>query len=280
MDLGDRVVAGGRGERGLHLARHRLRRGVADEVADVRAGVRGDVELLARQHAGPRVAGHVAHRVAAALPARESGVAELADQLGRVGQRDVVHLDVLARGDVALAQRHVLLDHVGERVELIRGHATERQLDAHHLHVGLALAVDALLEAELDERVLLDRRPAGSGSTRCRSRRTPARGSGSRGRARSGAPRGSPACRSEGGRCVASDGSFCVLGSEAGSMVILRVGVEAEPANLAKADLVTAVFGRRRRRAGSGWPAQAESGARGSACRSREPLPAEPSSAS
>ena len=73
-----------------------------------------------------------------------------------VGQRDVVHLDVLAGRDVALAQRHVALDHVGERVELVGRDAAHRQLDADHLHVGLALAVDALLEAELDEVVLLE----------------------------------------------------------------------------------------------------------------------------
>ena len=156
VDPRDRVVLVGRRERGLDLARHRLRRRVADEVAHVRAGVRGDVEQLALERAGARVAGDVAHRVAAALAARQAGVAELADQLGRVRQRHVVHLDVLARRDVALAQRHVLLDHVGERVELVGRDAADRQLDPDHLHVGLALAVDALLEAELDELVVLE----------------------------------------------------------------------------------------------------------------------------
>ena len=63
----------------------------------------------------------------------------------------MVHLDVLPRGDVALSQRHVLLDPVRERLELFGRHAAERQLDPHHLPVGLALAVNALLEAELDE---------------------------------------------------------------------------------------------------------------------------------
>ncbi len=63
-------------------------------------------------------------------------------------------LDVLARGDVALAQRRVLLDRIGERVELVRGDAAHRQLHAHHLYVRLALAVDALAQAELDELVL------------------------------------------------------------------------------------------------------------------------------
>ena len=68
----------------------------------------------------------------------------------------MVHLDVLARGDVALAQRHVLLDPVRERLELLRRDPAERKLDPDHLHVGLALAVDALLEPELDELVALE----------------------------------------------------------------------------------------------------------------------------
>ena len=37
---------------------------------------------------------------------------------------------------------------VGEGLELLGRDAAQRQLDADHLHVGLALAVDALLEAE------------------------------------------------------------------------------------------------------------------------------------
>ena len=104
--------------------------------------------------ARPRVAGHVADRVAAALAAGQPRLAELADRLLRLRQRDVVHLDVLARRDVALVQRHVLLDHVREGLHLLGRDAAEGQLHADHLHVGLALAVDALLEAELDELVL------------------------------------------------------------------------------------------------------------------------------
>ena len=151
VDAGDRVVVVGGGERRLDLARHRLRRGMTDEVAHVGAGVGGDVEQLVVKHAGAGIAGDVAHRVAAALAGGQAGVGELAHQRGGVGQRDVVHLDVLAGRDVALAQRHVLLDHVGEGLELVGRDAAHRQLDADHLHVGLALAVDALLEAELDE---------------------------------------------------------------------------------------------------------------------------------
>ncbi len=65
-------------------------------------------------------------------------------------------LDVLPRRDVALVQRRVLLDHAGEGLHLLRGDAAEGKLDPDHLHVGLALAVDALLEAEADELVLGD----------------------------------------------------------------------------------------------------------------------------
>jgi hypothetical protein len=68
----------------------------------------------------------------------------------------VVELDVLPRGDVALDERHVLLDHARERVHLVRGDAAEGELHADHLTLGLALAVDALLEAEADELELLE----------------------------------------------------------------------------------------------------------------------------
>src|SRR6201999_1838030 len=54
----------------------------------------------------------------------------------------------------ALVQRHVLLDRVRERVHLLGRDAAEGELDADHLHVRLALAVDALLQAEADELVL------------------------------------------------------------------------------------------------------------------------------
>src|SRR5665809_14820 len=41
-----------------------------------------------------------------------------------------------------------------EGLHLLRGDATERELDPDHLHVGLALAIHPLLEAEADELLL------------------------------------------------------------------------------------------------------------------------------
>ena len=89
-------------------------------------------------------------------PSREDSPdgGDLADQLGHLIERHVVDLDVLARRDVRLVQRRVALGDVGEHVHLLRRDPAERQLHAHHLHVRLALAVDALLQAEADELVL------------------------------------------------------------------------------------------------------------------------------
>ena len=154
VDADDRAVGVRGRERGLDLPRHQLRRRMADEVADVCDRVLGRVEGLVGRDSRPGIAGDVADRVAAALAARQAGRGDLADQLGSVGQRDVMHLDVLAGRDVALVERHVLLDDGRERVHLIRRDAAERQLHADHLHARLALPVDALLEAEADELVL------------------------------------------------------------------------------------------------------------------------------
>ena len=95
-------------------------------------------------------------------PSREESPdgGDLADQRLHVAQRHVVDLDVLAGRDVALVERRVLFDDVGEGVHLLRRDAAEGELDADHLHVGLALAVDALFEAEADELGLLGIWPA------------------------------------------------------------------------------------------------------------------------
>ena len=129
---------------------------VADEVADVGDGVAGRVEDLVGGDARPGIAGDVADRVAAALARGEPGIGDLPQQQLGVAQRHVVDLDVLPGGDVAFVQRRVLLDDAGEGVHLLRRHSADRKLDPDHLHVGLALTVDALFEAEADELVLLE----------------------------------------------------------------------------------------------------------------------------
>ena len=151
VDARDRPVGVGAGEGRLDLARHQLGRRVAHEVAHVSTDVGGRVEDLVRGDAGPRVAGHVAHGVAAALSRREPARREIADQVAHLPERYVVDLDVLTGRYVTLLQRRVGLDRIGEGVHLFRSDPAVGQLDPDHLNAGLALSVDPLLEAEADE---------------------------------------------------------------------------------------------------------------------------------
>ena len=106
--------------------------------------------------ATPAQGSPVTLRIVLPQPSREErpASADLPDELGRVRQGDVVDLDVLAGGDVALVERRELLDRVGEGLHLLGADAAEGELHPDHLHVGLALAVDALLEPEADELLL------------------------------------------------------------------------------------------------------------------------------
>ena len=55
-----------------------------------------------------------------------------------------MHLNALPGGDVPLLEGRIALDDIGEGIKLIGRDAAERHLHADHLHIGLALAVDAL----------------------------------------------------------------------------------------------------------------------------------------
>ncbi len=103
VDAADRPVGVRGREGGLHLARHQLRRRVADEVADVGDRVGGRVEGLVGGYAAQ--GSPVTLRIVLPQPSRlDTGRRDLADQSRCVGQRHVVHLDVLAGRDVALLQ--------------------------------------------------------------------------------------------------------------------------------------------------------------------------------
>ena len=89
----------------------------------------------------------------------------------RVVQLDEVELEVLPRGDVAAVQAGVRLADLGQGVHLVRGHAAVGQLDAHHLVVFLALAVDAARETVELEGRSAPRRRCGTSSRGPRTRR-------------------------------------------------------------------------------------------------------------
>jgi hypothetical protein len=153
VDAGDRAVLVGAAERGLDLARHELRRGVAHEVAHVGAayGVVSKISSHTPAHGSP-----VTLRTVLPQPSRldrpESEMIRMNLAASRSGMwctwmfwRVVMWpLSSGAYSSIASANASICSGR----------HAAHRQLDADHLHVGLALAVDALLQAEADELVL------------------------------------------------------------------------------------------------------------------------------
>ena len=153
VDRRDRRVRFAPGEVDLELARQQLRNRVAHPVAHERARVGRRIEHLPRQNARPRIGRHVAHRVAAGLPRRQSCAAQHPEHVRHLIQRHEMQLDVLPRRDVPLLERREHLRRLPESVQLIGAHPAHRQLDPIHVHIGLPLAVDALpqpVEHELD----------------------------------------------------------------------------------------------------------------------------------
>ena len=140
----------------LELAGQALGEGVAQEVLEGGLGPRADVERLVGAGAGEVAAHHVADGVAARLAGREPDRGQQAHDLGDLLELHEVDLEVLAGGDVAPPPR-VRLGDVGEHVELLGVDPAVGQLHPDHLVVAaLALAVDAVVEAEDAEDVVAD----------------------------------------------------------------------------------------------------------------------------
>ena len=191
VEHGLAAVGGAAGEVDLELPGQALHQRVAQEVLVGGLGPGGDVEHLVGAGAGEVAALDVAVGVAAGLAARHADDGEVAHDVGDLLQLDEVELDVLAGRDVAPAPA-VGVGDVGHHVQLRRGHLPVGDLDPDHLvGAALALAVDAVGQAEHPEGVLgqrrrRGRRPAASRTWRCRP---PARG---RARSRGSASEGIP----------------------------------------------------------------------------------------
>ena len=153
-----RLAAVGRasGEVDLELPWQPLAVRMAEQEVGRRLRPRRDVEDLLRARAGQMAAHDVAHGVAARLARRQADRGHEAQDLGRLLERDEVELHVLTRGEVTPTPGVVVGD-VRERVELLGGDATVRDLDPQHLGApALTLAVHAVIQAEDAEGVLVD----------------------------------------------------------------------------------------------------------------------------
>ena len=145
------VLAAGEGD--LELARQALVERVAQEVRRDRLGVGRHVEDLPLADAGQMARGHVPDGVAAGLAGGHPDFGQAAHDRPDVLERGEVQLNVLARRDVADAGG-IAVGHLGDDPELRGVEAPEGNLDADHMHAGLALAVDPVLKAEGPEQVL------------------------------------------------------------------------------------------------------------------------------
>ena len=121
---------------------------MAHAEADIGGQVRRGVEGFLGADAGGGRPHYIADGVAASFPGGQPYFAEQAQHFGGLFQRDVVDLDVFPRGDVAFLQRGVARRDFAEAVQHRGGDDAAGEFDAHHLHIGLALAVHALPEPE------------------------------------------------------------------------------------------------------------------------------------
>ena len=150
------AVGGAAREVDLELAGQALRDRVAQEQVLRGLGPRADVEHLVGARAGEVAAGDVADGVAARFAAREPDRREQPEHLGGLLELDEVELHVLAGGEVTPATR-VGLGDVAEHLELVGLDPPVGDLHPDHLVVAaLALAVDALVQAEDPEDVVVD----------------------------------------------------------------------------------------------------------------------------
>src|SRR5215472_2479442 len=110
-------------------------------------GMWTDVEFFFTANSGERASGHVANRVAASFARGEPDAFQFAQYPGDIFDCDPMVLNVLTRGDVAHGAR-VFLGDIAEFGELLSREAAAGQLDADHVRVGAANAVDAVLQAD------------------------------------------------------------------------------------------------------------------------------------
>ncbi|MGY4484948.1 hypothetical protein ACVWWR_004139 [Bradyrhizobium sp. LM3.2] len=151
VDLDRRAVMARRGDCDLELARQerefRMQRGVLADQLRPDAGVFD----LAGRDAGPLVRGDVTHVVAGGLHRMDADLGEISQRIRQFGELDPVELDVLPRGEMAVAAVVFARD-MGERPQLVRRQRPVRDRDAEH--VGVQLQVDAVLKPQDLELVL------------------------------------------------------------------------------------------------------------------------------
>ena len=106
-----------------------------------------NIHMLTRTHARQRTSGDITYGIATGFASGQSGCGQMAKYRRRMLERNIMHLDVLACGDMHDVMAGMLLQHIGDHVQLGRIQASSRKLDAHHVDTFLPLAIDTHLQA-------------------------------------------------------------------------------------------------------------------------------------
>ena len=151
VDLDRGAVVLGCGDRDLELARQerelRMQRRVLPQDFRPDAGILD----LAGRYARPLVRGDVAHVVAGGLHGMDADAGEMFQCIRQFGELDPVELDVLPRGEMAVAAV-VAARNMGQPAQLLRRQRAVGDRDAEH--VGVQLQIDAVLQPQHLEFVL------------------------------------------------------------------------------------------------------------------------------
>ena len=151
VDLDRGAIMRGGGDRELELARQegefRMQRGVLPQQFGPDAGILD----LAGRHAGPLVRGDVAGVVARGLHGVDADLGEIGQRIRQFGELDPVELDVLPRGEMAVAAVVAPRD-MRQRAQLLRRQRAVGDRDAEH--IGVQLQIDAVLQPQHLEFVL------------------------------------------------------------------------------------------------------------------------------
>ncbi len=100
---------------------------------------------LVGRHARPLVGGDVAHAIAAGLHSVQAGARQIRHRVGQLRELDPVELDVLPRGEMAVAAV-VFARHVREHSHLVGGQRAVGNRDPQH--IGVQLQIDPVHEAQ------------------------------------------------------------------------------------------------------------------------------------
>ena len=139
-------------KRNLEFARQALVQRVAQQVSRHGVRVRGHVKDLTLADTGQMAGRDVADRVGAGFTRSEPDFFKFAHDRADLRQGHEMQLNVLPGRDVA-DSRGIGFGQFGHTSHLVGRHPAKGNFDAHHLHVRLPLAVDAVLQPERFEQV-------------------------------------------------------------------------------------------------------------------------------